>query len=62
MLSKHVAAFFATALSNKGSNRAASISLTTIRATFVPSAEPGGILPLLNWLTVSFILFEDLVM
>ena len=36
---------FATAFTSKGSKRAASSSLATVRATLVPSVAPGGMRP-----------------
>jgi len=64
MASKHEAAFFATAFTIRGSNRAASISFTTTLAKFVPSLEPGAILvpPVNVCPSASLILFDDLEM
>ena len=45
ILSRHVAVLFARAITNKGSKRAASSSLATVRATLVPSVAPGGMRP-----------------
>lgn len=60
--SRAVAAFFATALTSKGSNLAESSSLSTVRARVTPSAIPGGarIPPDMADPTVSVSLFDDL--
>lgn len=44
ILSKQEAVFLATALTNRGSKRAVSISLIMSLAMFVPSLEPGDTL------------------
>jgi len=62
ILPRHDAAFLATAFTSNGSNRAASNSFTTMRATFTPSLAPGGTLapPANACPTASLILFVDL--
>ena len=45
ILSRHVAVLLATAFTNKGSKRAASSSLATVRAALMPSVAPGGMRP-----------------
>ncbi len=62
-MSRVEVAFFATALTNKGSNLAESSSLATVRAVFMPSFIPGGVLlpPEKAWPTDSFSLDDERV-
>jgi hypothetical protein len=60
-ISRLVPTFLATALINKGSNRAESSSFATVRAIFTPSFIPGGLRapPENACATASFSLFDD---